>query len=185
MIFFLLFSKSINNAGRTLARLLIYLSTILIAVAAVFFVLQLGGYLSGDMDQSKLVFSVDIALPLIVLFTLLLSLCGDAIRMTRKDLDAAETALQAWSKEKKKGKQRFVLKGFVAALFWVLVFLLIEAFCAGVNMINVIIAGLILTGIGWAIVLSIWHLNNKYQDDVETLIKAPRGGGMDSVLSKY
>ena len=173
MIFFLLLSKSIGRSSRILNRLFIYISTCLIAVAAMFFVLQLNGY----TNQSNLFASVDILLPSLVLCTLALFLCGEAIRVTRKDLDAAEVVFEVWLKEKRRGKRQFIVKRFATVMIAVALLMASTAYItdsSGITPMSAITSGLLLVGIGWAIVLGIWHLNNKYQDDVGFLIERAR-----------
>lgn len=185
MTFFLLFSKSFYNSNRTFGRLLIYLCTILSMIATVFFLV----YLADLPDhQSNSVFSGDLLYFLLILCPLLGMLASDAIRMVRKDLDAAEIAFQAWLKWKKKGKLRFILKCFGGVLIWELAWMFLMALQVlkvGANMITVIITSLIVIGILLAIAINVWHLNLKYQDDVETLMKQTRGDGIDSILGKY
>lgn len=185
MIFFLLFSKSMNNSSGTLGRRLTYLCTVFFFAVVMFSIAQMYGLMEqmyveqmyGQMEQAKSVFSGETLFPLSLLFYLFFMLGGDAIKMTRKDLDAAEIAFQAWVMEKKKGKQRFVLKRFAVALLAELPLMFLMAYPAvstGANIITLVISGLIVIGIWLAIVISIWHLNIKYQDDVYRLLR-PQG----------
>ena len=191
MIFFLLFSKSVNAYSRRSERLLIYLCTVLFFAVVLFCIIQIfflqieqsHEQMGSQIEPSISFFSDEILFSLYLLFFLLSSLGGEAVRMVRKDLDAAEIAFQAWVNERKKGKWRFVFKQvfgsslamtLLAALSLVALVALLIAYPAlrgGANPITLGIAILIVIGIWVAIALGVWHLNIKYQDEVLRLIR--------------
>lgn len=166
MIVFLLFSKSINKSSRALERRLIYLCTILFIVAAIVVPMQLDLFFSRIISQF-----------LFLLFLLFAVYSFDAVRMMRKNLDDTEIAFHDWVREKQSGRQRFVLKKFGIALSVGFIFFIIQLVAGAGASITVIITSLILIGTWYAIAMSIWHLNNKYQDEIHRLLNQSREVG--------
>ena len=186
MIFFLLFSKSVNASSRKTDRLLIYLCTALAFAGILFCIVrifcrieQLYVQMGSQIELSISFCSNEILFFLFLLFLLYLpsGLGGEAVGMIRKDLDEAEIAFQTWIIEKEKGKRRFVFKrvfgSWGATLLAALaVVALLIAFPRWANMIiTLVIFSLIMTGIAFAIALGVWHLNIKYQDEVLRVIR--------------
>ncbi len=170
LIFLLPYSKALGNGRKKRIRLLLAICDILFAIGWIFFLVQL----YSAENQSELILPAALMMSLSVLFFALEILFWDAIWLFRKDIDGVISVLDVWNKEKEKGKPRFILKWFSLLIFIAFFGELYSARIAislGASITSLVIGGLIVIGILLSLVQLIWHLNIKYQTEVEELIE--------------
>ncbi|MDI9460669.1 MAG: hypothetical protein ACOX3P_04400 [Saccharofermentanales bacterium] len=170
LIFLLPYSKALVNGRKKRIRLLLAICNILFAIGWIFFLVQL----YSAENQSELILPAALMMSLSVLFFALEILFWDVYWLFRNDIDGVISVLDVWNKEKEKGKPRFILKWFSLLIFIAFFGELYSARIAislGASITSLVIGGLIVIGILLSLVHLIWHLNIKYQGEVEELIE--------------
>ena len=170
VILILEFAKSLNNSRKAkILRLAIYIGWILSAAVLLLFIIHW-----YYINRSILSFSSNTTLILIVVLTALSHLFSGGIWMISRDYEAATLVLQDWSKTREKGKLRFVFKRIAIYFlfnFLLILFLSYTNFNFELTMNTLIIVSLVFIGLELFSILTIWHLNIKYQDDVGELLE--------------
>ncbi|HHV03136.1 MAG TPA: hypothetical protein GXX64_04390 [Bacteroidales bacterium] len=167
MIFIFSFSKSPNKSKSKWTRLLLMLFDLFLIATWVFLIVQL----SEAETRSDLVLSPALTNILLALFFVLSFHCFDAILVAWKDWDDAIIALKVWNKIKTRGKSRFMLGWFIFELVVIASIISIYAGASirlGANITSLVIGGLISIALMWVFIYSVWQLNIKYEDRIET-----------------
>jgi hypothetical protein len=165
-----MYEMELVNGRKKRIRLLLAICNILFAIGWIFFLVQL----YSAENQSELILPAALMMSLSVLFFALEILFWDVYWLFRNDIDGVISVLDVWNKEKEKGKPRFILKWFSLLIFIAFFGELYSARIAislGASITSLVIGGLIVIGILLSLVHLIWHLNIKYQGEVEELIE--------------